>query len=396
MADRDRRAFLIVLDGVGIGAAPDAGEYGDAGANTLAHVAGMSGGVELPVLARLGLGNIASLTGVRPARNPQASHGLMRELGAGKDSITGHWELCGVINDTPFPTYPDGFPGDVVALVERISGRDVIGNEAASGTEIMQRLGAEHLRTGALIIYTSADSVLQILAHERVVPLAELYRICERIRRQLPREHRVGRVIARPFAGEQGGFERTANRRDFAVEPPDQTLLDQLMRERVRVHGIGKVDTLFAGRGFTSRTRTKSNTDGIIATLERIRSTVPGLVFTNLLDFDTRWGHRNDVAGFAKGLEDFDKGLKYWVEALRPGDLMILTADHGNDPTFPGTDHTRELVPLLAWHGGGIRGRDLGLRHGFADVAATVAAHFGLEWNGPGESFLSDVPYPWG
>ncbi len=379
------------MDGVGVGSAPDASAYGDEGSDTLGNLSRAVGGLRLPTFQGLGLGNLANVEGVLPADSPGAAFGRMQEVSSGKDSINGHWEICGLPTELPFPTYPNAFPEDVVELVRSISGREVIGNEVASGTEIMARLGAEHVRTGDLILYTSADSVLQILAHERIVPLEELYRICEGIHKALPAKHRVGRVIARPFVGEEGAFERTANRRDFAVAPPADTVLDALQRAGVPVHGIGKVDTLFAGRGYTSATHTKNNEQGFDLTLERIRTLNRGLVFANLLDFDTLWGHRNDVPGFRQGMEDLDRWLPRWLDALQPGDLLIMTADHGNDPTTPSTDHSREHVPLLVLLEGGKQGVDLGLRLGFMDAGATIADFFDVPWSGAGVSFLSDL-----
>ncbi len=385
-----RRAFLIILDGVGFGSAPDSSLYGDDGANTLAHVASVAGPLGIPNLQSLGLANIAALPSVDSVENPRAVHGLLREHGEGKDSVTGHWELCGVLNETAFPTYPNGFPEDVVDLVKRISGREVIGNIVGSGTDIMDQLGAEHVDTGALILYTSADSVLQILAHEEIIPLDELYRICDQIHQQLEDPHRVGRVIARPFVGENGQFIRTSNRKDFAQEPIRATILDKLTDAGIPVHGVGKVGTLFANRGFSTQEKTATNELGIAATLERIHANDSSLTFTNLIDFDMQWGHRNDPEGFARGLESFDVGLGQWLKALRPDDLMIITADHGNDPTYPGTDHTREYVPLLAMRGSGSSGQSLG-KLDFSDVAASLAEFFGLEWDGPGTSFLATL-----
>lgn len=389
MADQRRRAFLIVLDGVGVGRAPDAALYSDEGSDTLGNLARESGGLVLPNLQRLGLGNLSAIEGVQPVPNPVANHGRMQEISAGKDSVTGHWELAGVVTDTPFPTYDNAFPPEVVELVEEVAGRGVIGNEVASGTEIMDRLGGEHVRSGKLILYTSADSVLQLLAHEEVVPLEEQYRICAEIRERLEPPHNVARVIARPFLGEEGNFERTPNRKDFALTPHAPTILDLLHDAGMPVHSIGKVDTLFDGRGFSGGTKTKNNADGIARTLQRIQSDEAGLTFTNLIDFDMLWGHRNDVDGFRAGLEELDRALPAWLESLKDDDLMIITADHGNDPTTPSTDHSREHVPLLAWVGRGGDGRDLGRREGFMDVAATLAQWFGMDWRGPGTSFLA-------
>ncbi|HEB83850.1 MAG TPA: phosphopentomutase, partial [Bacteroidetes bacterium] len=333
LATEGKRAFLVILDGVGVGGAPDASSYGDEGSDTLGNLSREVGGLELPNFRRLGLGNLARIEGMAPVARPIASFGRMEERSAGKDSVAGHWEICGLVTRTPFPTYPHGFPPEVVQLVEEVSGRPVLGNEVASGTEIMDRLGAEHVKTGRLILYTSADSVLQLLAHEEVVPLEELYRVCAEIRRRLPQEHRVARVIARPFLGEEGAFVRTSNRRDYAIEPQGRTVLDALAEAGFPVHGIGKVDTLFAGRGFSGREKTKNNTEGIARIRRYLEQFERGLVFANLLDFDMQWGHRNDVKGFHRGLVELDAKLPAWLEAVRPGDLVILTADHGNDPT---------------------------------------------------------------
>lgn len=381
------------MDGVGVGNAPDASAFGDEGSDTLGNLSRAVGGLTLPNFQKLGLGNLTVIEGVPPVESPTAAYGRLQEVSSGKDSINGHWELCGLPTELPFPTYPNAFPEDVVELVKQISGHNVIGNEVASGTEIMARLGGEHVRTGDLILYTSADSVLQILAHEEVVPLDELYRICEGIHKALPQKHRVGRVIARPFVGQEGAFVRTANRRDYAVEPPEDTVLDVLHRSGIDVHGIGKVDTLFAGRGYTTATHTKENREGFDLTLEKLRTMEQGLVFTNLLDFDTAWGHRNDVPGFHKGMEDLDRWLPEWLEALKPGDLMMITADHGNDPTTPSTDHSREHVPIIAILKGGAEDVNLGTRIGFMDAGATLADFFGVPWSGAGKSFLSDLQH---
>lgn len=391
MAERTARAFLIVMDGVGIGSAPDAFVYGDEGSDTLGNLSREVGGLSLPNFQRLGLGVMAEVSGVDPVDRPTACVARLQEVSAGKDSVTGHWELCGLVTEKPFRTYPKAFPPEVVELVERIAGATVLGNEVASGTEIMDRLGAIHMQTGQPILYTSADSVLQILAHEEILPLAELYRICEGLRRELVDPHKIARVIARPFIGRPGEFQRTANRRDYALEPHGVTLLDLLQQNGIPVRGIGKVDTLFAGRGFTSATKTKNNAEGIERILECIKSDSQGLIFANLLDFDTQWGHRNDVPGFAKGMVELDTALGDLLSALRPDDLVILTADHGNDPTTPSTDHSRENVPFLAWKGRGGQGRYLGVREGFMDVAATVAEHLGLQWQGKGASLLSCI-----
>lgn len=385
------RAFLIVLDGVGMGALPDAGDYGDAGSNTLLHVAEAAGGLKLPRLERLGLGCLLALPGVRALASPLGGRGILAERSPGKDSTTGHWELAGIVLDRPFPTYPDGFP---IALLDRWGervGREWIGNVAASGTEIIQRLGTEHLRTGKLIVYTSADSVFQVAAHENVVPIEELYAACRAARELLAGEHAVGRVIARPFSGTEGAFQRTPRRRDFSLLPPAATLLDRLHDAGHPVVTVGKVDELFAGRGVTDAIHTKSNAEGEDLLVEMVRRSGRGLVFANLVDFDTAYGHRNDPAGFARALEQFDVRLEEILSHLRADELCLITADHGNDPTTPSTDHSREHVPLLV-AGPRVRpGVDLGRRDTFADVGATIAEMFGARGLPAGRSFLREV-----
>lgn len=391
MAPERFRSFLIVLDGVGVGNAPDASFYGDEGSDTLGNLAANAGGLSLPNLQKLGLGNLSSIKGVDAVETPLASFGRMEEISAGKDSITGHWELCGVVTERPFPTFPNGFPEEIIELVQSVSGRGVIGNLVGSGTDIMEKLGQQHVATGDLILYTSADSVLQILAHEEIIPLEELYRICKNIHQNLPEKHLVSRVIARPFVGIDSDFIRTPNRKDFALEPHATSILDVLSENQYSVQGIGKVDTLFAGRGFSSHQRTKNNAAGMQAVLEQIKSFEGGLVFANLIDFDMLWGHRNDQKGFIAGLEELDRFLPRWLEAATDDDLFLIVADHGNDPTTPSTDHSREHVPLLAWRGKGGNGSNLGIRKGFYDVAATLGDFFRVNWNGPGISFLNQI-----
>jgi phosphopentomutase len=385
------RVVLIVLDGVGIGALPDAAHYGDSGANTLLHVAQRCGGLALPILGSLGLGNILSLPGVPAVPQPRASFGSMLERSAGKDSTTGHWELAGVIQDEPLPTFPQGFPSELIEAFSRQTGLEPLGNVAASGTEILRVLGEEHLRSGRPIVYTSADSVFQIAAHEAVISPEQLYDIC-RTARQLLDPWRIGRVIARPFVGSSAeDFRRTANRHDFSLSPVGTTILDLLLAADLEVFGIGKIHDLFAGRGLSRYLYTKNNNEGMAATAEALHTVDTGLIFTNLVDFDMRYGHRLDALGFGRELEVFDGQLGSLLEQLRPGDLLMLTADHGCDPTTPGTDHTREAVPLLAWKPGLERGTDLGVRQTFADVASTIADYFSIECSVAGGSFLGEL-----
>jgi phosphopentomutase len=381
-----RAVLLIVLDSVGVGDAPDADIFGDVGSATLPHIAEAVGGIALPNLERLGLGHVAPIRGVAPVGSPAGGYGRMTEVSAGKDTTTGHWEISGVILEKPFPTYPDGFPDDVIEAFEKASGREVLGNVAASGTEIIERLGAEHVRTGKPIVYTSADSVFQIAAHVDVIPLEELYKMCEQARAIMRGDHEVGRVIARPFAGEEGHFQRTPDRHDFSVVPPHDTVLDAIVAAGHEVRGVGKIKDIFAGRGITSSHPTRSNADGIEACKEEIRSIERGLVFANLVDFDQSFGHRNDPEGYAQALTEFDAALPSIQDAMSADDFLIITADHGNDPTTPSTDHSRERVPLLAWNAS-MSGADLGTRATFADCGKTVAALLGIETSTPGESF---------
>ena len=384
-----RRAIILVLDGVGIGAAPDAGVYGDAGSDTLGNLSRAVGGLALPTLQRAGLGNIAPLEGVPETAEPRGAWGLMVPSSAGKDSTTGHWEIAGIHLARPFPTYPNGFPREVIDELRMRTGRPVIGNVVGSGTAIIEQYGAEHVRTGAWIVYTSADSVFQIAAHEDVVPLDELYRACESARRLLTAPHDVSRVIARPFVGEPGRWQRTANRRDFSIEPPEPTLLDALEAAGVPRRGVGKVDDLFAGRGIISE-HTTDNRAGLAAIEGWLREAASGLLFANLVDFDQVHGHRNDAPGFHQALRDFDRALPRLETALREDDLLFITADHGNDPTTPSTDHARECVPLLAL-GPRVVPRPLGRRATFSDLGATVGEWLGVEFRGRGRSFLPQL-----
>jgi phosphopentomutase len=381
-----RRAVILVLDGVGVGAAPDAAAYGDVGSDTLGNVARARGGLTLPNLAAAGLGCLADVQGVPRVPRPGAAWGVMQPASAGKDSTTGHWEIAGLHLARPFPTYANGFPAGVVDAFAAATGRGVIGNVAASGTEIIERFGAEHERTGSWIVYTSADSVFQVAAHEGVVPLEELYAACELARRQLVAPHDVSRVIARPFTGTAGAYQRTANRRDYSIEPPGETLIDALAAAGVPRAGVGKVDDLFAGRHLRAR-HTASNAEGIRAILEWLRGSQGGLLFVNLVDFDTLYGHRNDAEGFERALREFDDALPAIRDALREDDLLFITADHGNDPTTGSSDHARENVPLLVL-GDPVHPVALGVRETFSDLGATVAEWLNVGFRGRGQSFL--------
>jgi phosphopentomutase len=379
-----------VLDGVGVGDAPDAAAFGDAGSDSIGNTARLLGRLELPNLGRLGLGHLTDIPGTPPAPEPAAAWGKVAEISAGKDSTTGHWEMCGIVTPRPFPTYPDGFPPEVIRAFERAIGRGTLGNRATSGTVILQELGDEHVQSGRPIVYTSADSVFQIAAHEDVIPVDELYRFSTIARQQLVGEHQVGRVIARPFTGVSGHYTRTPRRRDFAVLPPGRSLLDVLQDTGREVVGIGKIEDLFSGRGLTASDHTTSNEAGMRATRRMAAEAPPGaMVFTNLNDFDSLWGHRNDPQGYAAGLRAFDAWLPDMLGALRPDDLLLVTSDHGNDPTTPSTDHSREYVPLLVVRAGARTPRSLGVRRGLADIAATILEHQGLPERLGGTSFLA-------
>jgi len=375
-----KRVILIILDSVGIGEAPDAAEFNDIGSNTLGHIALPVGGLYLPNLEKMGMGNIAPVGGITPAASPSAAFGKMAEVSPGKDTTTGHWELMGIHLKQPFPLYPDGFPPEVMDAYESQSGRGWIGNYPASGTVIIEDHGKEHLETGKTIIYTSGDSVFQIAAHEEIIPVPELYRICQIAREILRGDHEVSRVIARPFIGEPGNFTRTPNRKDFSVVPPEITLLDILKSAGLMTHAVGKIEDIFNKVGITSAIHTKSNMDGVDQTLEAMRNRLEsGLIFTNLVDFDAKFGHRNNPQGYANALVEFDQHLPQILAELKDDDLLILTADHGNDPTTPSTDHSREFVPILL-AGKQIKpGIDIGIRETFADMAATIADILGVK-----------------
>jgi phosphopentomutase len=384
-----RRAVILVLDGVGAGAARDAEAYGDADSNTLGHVARAVGGFNLPALASHGFGNILELDGMPPEPAAESAWGRMEPASAGKDSTTGHWEIAGVHLAKPFPTYHRGFPDEIVSEFARRTGRGVIGNVVGSGTEVLDTYGAGHMKTGKWILYTSADSVFQVAAHESVVPLKELFDACAIARGMLVPPHDVSRVIARPFDGEPGSFKRTPNRRDYSLEPPAETLLDALAAKGIPRSGVGKIDDLFAGRAISSH-HTVSNADGVELILNWINGGESGLLFANLVDFDQLYGHRNDVAGFYNSLREFDFALPSITSALREDDLLFITADHGNDPTTASTDHAREAVPLLAI-GPRVRAGDLGVRQTFSDLGATVGEWLGVSFRGRGESFLPQL-----
>ncbi len=384
-----RRAALIVLDGLGVGAAPDAAAYGDVGSDSLGNVARAAGGLRLPHLERVGLGHCRPIAGLSAADPAEAAYGVALPRSPGKDSTTGHWELCGVVLDRPFPTYPAGFPPGLLAEFARRTGRGVIGNRAASGTAILDELGAAHQRTGDWIVYTSADSVFQVAAHEATVPREELYRGCGVARELLTGEHAVSRVIARPFVGVPGAYRRTPHRRDFSLAPPRATLLDALARAGVPRIGIGKVDDLFAGRSIAAE-HTPTNADAYARIEQVLEELETGLVFVNVIEFDQTWGHRNDVAGYVEGLRALDAWIPRLEARVREDDLIILTADHGNDPTTPSTDHSREAVPVLCF-GPRVRAVHIGERASFADVGATVAEFFGVPALEAGTSFLGEI-----
>ncbi len=385
-----RRVVLIVLDGVGVGALPDAVAYGDEAAATLPHIAQAVGGLSLPHLAKMGLGHVVSIAGVKPEVLSQGYWGKMAEQSSGKDSVTGHWELSGVVLDQPFATFPEGFPEELIAEFTSVTGLTPLGNVAESGTDILRRLGEEHLRTGRPIIYTSSDSVFQIAAHEQIIPPEKLYAICRQVE-EILLPYNVCRVIARPFVGScRDDFRRTDGRRDFPRRPTRPTLLERMQSAGLVTGGVGKIKDLFAGQGLSRVWPTGSNTEGMRCTLEALEEIITGLVMTNLVDFDMLYGHRLDVSGFAAALEAFDAWLPQLFRCLTENDLLLITADHGCDPTTPGTDHTREYVPLLAWSPRIAGAGSLGIRQTYADVAATIADIFSID-GVFGESFLVDL-----
>ncbi|MBI4824709.1 MAG: phosphopentomutase [Nitrospirae bacterium] len=380
-----KRVVLLVLDGLGIGEMPDAFLYKDEGSNTLRNLSYEVGGIHLPCLEALGLGNLGDFKGIAKNKNPRASYGIMSELSKGKDSITGHWEMMGVVTSEPFPIYPEGFPHEVIAEFENRTKRKTLGNKPASGTEIIKELGEEHMKTGALIVYTSADSVFQIAAHEAVVSVEELYRVCEVAREILKPPHNVCRVIARPFIGPP--FQRTPRRRDFSLPPPEDTVLDLLLKAGIEVISVGKVIDMFAERGFACSIKVKGNSDAMNRINELFPSMKEGILFSTFTDFDTLYGHRNDPHGFASALREFDTWLSDFLPELKEQDYLFITADHGNDPTTPSTDHSREYVPVL-FYSKDYPSSDLGLREGFSDIGATIGEIFNLRGFNKGKSLL--------
>ncbi|MBM7542655.1 phosphopentomutase [Amphibacillus cookii] len=387
-----KRIFLVVLDSVGIGEAPDAADFNDVGADTLGHIAEHMGGLNMPTLGKLGLSHIREIKGIEKVDTPIAHHTKMEEASNGKDTMTGHWEIMGLHIDQPFQTFPEGFPDDLLDEIKAQTGREIIGNKPASGTEILDELGAEHMRTGALIVYTSADSVLQIAAHEDIVPVDELYQICQTARKlTMNDKYMIGRIIARPFIGKPGAFERTSNRHDYALKPFGRTVMNTLKDQGLDVVALGKISDIYDGEGVTESIRTANNDDGMEKFIQSIDQDFHGLNFLNLVDFDAKYGHRRDPQGYGEALETFDQRLPEVLDKLRQDDLLIITADHGNDPVHHGTDHTREYVPLLVHHKGIELGQALPIRKTFADIGATIADNFGVKMPEYGESFLANI-----
>ena len=381
------RAIIVVLDSVGIGELPDAKDYGDLGADTLGNIAKEMNGLNLPNLEKLGLGKIKDIKGLDSNLEAQGAYGKMAEASVGKDTTTGHWELAGLISKSPFPTYPDGFPDEVIGEFEKQIGSEILGNKAASGTVIIEELIDEHLKTENPIVYTSADSVFQIAAHEDVIPVEELYDMCRKARKILTGKHGVGRVIARPFVGEPGNLERTERRKDFSLKPPEDTLLDNIKKAGKKVQGVGKIDDIFAHRGLTESNHTIDNMEGVDAVLDFMEKGSEGLIFANLVEYDMTYGHRRDVEGYAQALEDFDQRLPEITDKLNDHEVLFITADHGCDPTYEGTDHTREYVPLLVYGNNIKENYDINTRDSYADLAATITELLSVEKPKDGESF---------
>ena len=387
-----KRIFLVVMDSVGIGEAPDAEKFNDLGADTLGHIAEQMNGLNMPNMGKLGLSNIREIKGIVKAEKPLAVYTKMMEASNGKDTMTGHWEIMGLNIQTPFRVFPDGFPEELVTELEKRTGRKIIGNKPASGTEILDELGEVHMKTGALIVYTSADSVLQIAAHEEIIPIEEQYKICKIARElTLDEKYMVGRVIARPFLGEPGNFKRTSNRHDYALKPFNRTVLSELKDSGYDVIAIGKISDIYDGEGITQSLRTVSNMDGMDKLVETLDMDFTGISFLNLVDFDALYGHRRDPEGYGKALEEYDARLPEVFAKLKEDDLLIITADHGNDPVAPGTDHTREYVPLIVYSKGMQEGKELPIRETFADIGATVADNFNVKLPNYGKSFLKEM-----
>jgi phosphopentomutase len=387
-----KRIFLIVMDSVGIGESPDADKFGDKGADTLGHIAERMNGLTMPNMGNLGLSNIREIKGIEKAEKPLAYFTKMMEASNGKDTMTGHWEIMGLNIQTPFRVFPDGFPDELLSELEERTGRKIIGNKPASGTEILDELGEEHMKTGALIVYTSADSVLQIAAHEEIVPIEEQYKICKIARElTLDEKYMVGRVIARPFLGEPGNFKRTANRHDYALKPFDRTVMSEMKDAGLDVIAIGKISDIYDGEGVTQSLRTISNMDGMDKLVQTLDMDFTGMSFLNLVDFDALYGHRRDPEGYGNALEEYDARLPEVFAKLKDDDLLIITADHGNDPVAPGTDHTREYVPLIVYSKKMAEGKELPIRETFADIGATVAENFKVKMPNFGKSFLQEL-----
>ncbi|MEH7111780.1 phosphopentomutase [Neobacillus niacini] len=387
-----KRIFLVVMDSVGIGESPDAEKFGDKGADTLGHIADRMNGLNMPNMGKLGLSNIREIKGIEKAEKPLAYYTKMMEASNGKDTMTGHWEIMGLNIQTPFQVFPDGFPDELLSELQERTGRKIIGNKPASGTEILDELGEEHMKTGALIVYTSADSVLQIAAHEEIIPIEEQYKICKIARElTLDEKYMVGRVIARPFIGEPGNFKRTANRHDYALKPFGRTVMSEMKDAGLDVIAIGKISDIYDGEGVTQSLRTISNMDGMDKLVQTLDMDFTGMSFLNLVDFDALYGHRRDPEGYGKALEDYDARLPEVFTKMKDDDLLIITADHGNDPVAPGTDHTREYVPLVVYSKKMPAGKELPIRETFADIGATVAENFNVKMPNFGKSFLNEL-----
>lgn len=386
-----KRVVLFVMDSVGIGALPDAEKFGDVGANTLGNIIKSTGGIHLPNLQRLGLGNIEGIEGMEGVPHPKGAFGKSAEVSQGKDTTTGHWELAGIHVTEPFQTFPQGFPPEIIQAFEERTGRKVVGNKPASGTAILDELGPHQMETGDVIVYTSADSVFQIAAHEEIIPLEELYRMCEIARELMMGKYAVARIIARPYVGTPGNFERTGNRRDYSLDPFEDTMLDHIKAAGLDVIAIGKIEDIYNGKGITEARHTKSNLEGIEATIAYLQQENSGLIFTNLVDFDSKYGHRRDPQGYRRALEELDENIPRILAAMKPEDIIIFTADHGNDPTFKGTDHTREYIPIVIYGEKVKENTNIGVRETFADIAATITDLLEVPFKGKGTSFKETI-----